>query len=150
MYEENAKIQFDELKNKPDALILGIESSCDETAAAVVRGGREVLSNVIASQIEIHRRFGGVVPEVASRNHTLALPNIIDQALKEAGVTASDLDGVAVTFGAGLIGALLVGVSAAKAYAYAINKPLIAVNHIEAHVSANFIADKTQIGRAHV
>ncbi len=143
MYEENAKIQFDELKNKPDAIILGIESSCDETAAAVVRGGREVLSNVIASQIEIHRRFGGVVPEVASRNHTLALPNIIDQALKEAGVTASDLDGVAVTFGAGLIGALLVGVSAAKAYAYAINKPLIAVNHIEAHVSANFIADKT-------
>lgn len=141
MYTQVAQEQFNSLRNKPDALILGIESSCDETAAAVVRGGREVLSNVIASQIEIHKRFGGVVPEVASRNHTLALPNIIDEALKQAHVTAEQIDAVAVTYGAGLIGALLVGVSAAKAYAYAVNKPLIAVNHIEAHVAANYIAD---------
>lgn len=141
MCAEFAKQQFDSIKTKPDALILGIESSCDETAAAVVRGGREVLSSVIASQIEIHKRFGGVVPEVASRNHTLALPGIIDEALQQAHVTADDIDAVAVTYGAGLIGALLVGVSAAKAYAYAIGKPLIAVNHIEAHVAANYIAD---------
>lgn len=141
MYRETAKIKFEALKNKPDAIILGIESSCDETAAAVVRGGREVLSSVIASQIEIHKRFGGVVPEVASRNHTLALPGIIDEALKQANVIAEQIDAVAVTYGAGLIGALLVGVSAAKAYAYAINKPLIAVNHIEAHVAANYISD---------
>lgn len=142
MYSEIAKRQFDELKHKPDALILGIESSCDETAAAVVRGGRMVLSNIISSQIEIHKRFGGVVPEVASRNHTLALPHIIDEALKVAGITADELDAVAVTYGAGLIGALLVGVSSAKAFAYAINKPLIAVNHIEAHIAANYIADE--------
>ena len=100
-----------------------------------------MLSNIIASQIEIHRRFGGVVPEVASRNHTLALPAVIDEALKTANITARELDAVAVTYGAGLIGALLVGVSAAKAYAYAINKPLIAVNHIEAHVAANYISE---------
>ncbi len=140
MYIELAQQQFDKIKNNPDAVILGIESSCDETAAAVVRGGRIMLSNVIASQIEIHKRFGGVVPEVASRNHTLALPDIIDEALKQANVSASDLSAVAVTYGAGLIGALLVGVAAAKSYAYAINKPLIAVNHIEAHVSANYIS----------
>lgn len=132
--------QFHSLREKKDALILGVESSCDETAAAVVRGGREVLSNVIASQIDIHKRFGGVVPEVASRNHTLALPQIIDEALMRADVTASELDAVAVTYGAGLIGALLVGVSSAKAFAYAVQKPLIAVNHIEAHVAANYIS----------
>lgn len=141
MYAQVAQEQFNSLRDKHDALILGIESSCDETAAAVVRGGRTVLSNVILSQIDIHKRFGGVVPEVASRNHTLALPGIIDEALCRAGVTAQDIDAVAVTYGAGLIGALLVGVSSAKAFAYAINKPLIAVNHIEAHVSANYIAD---------
>ncbi len=141
MYCENTKKQFELLRNKKDAVILGIESSCDETAAAVVRGGRVVLSNIIASQIEIHRRFGGVVPEVASRNHTLALPAVIDEALKAANITARELDAVAVTYGAGLIGALLVGVSAAKSYAYAINKPLIAVNHIEAHVAANYISE---------
>ncbi len=116
MYCENTKKQFELLRNKKDAVILGIESSCDETAAAVVRGGKVVLSNIIASQIEIHRRFGGVVPEVASRNHTLALPAVIDEALKTANITARELDAVAVTYGAGLIGALLVGVSAAKAY----------------------------------
>ncbi len=141
MYNETAKQKFDALKDNPDALILGIESSCDETAAAVVRGGRFVMSNVISSQIEIHKRFGGVVPEVASRNHTLALPDVIDEALRQAGVTAREIDAVAVTYGAGLIGALLVGVSSAKAFAYACGLPLIAVNHIEAHVAANYIAD---------
>ena len=141
MYKDTAKLKFDALKGNKDALILGIESSCDETAAAVVRGGREVLGNVVASQIDIHKRFGGVVPEVASRNHTLALPGIIDEAISKAGISPDMLDAVAVTYGAGLIGALLVGVSSVKAYAYAINKPLIAVNHIEAHVSANYIAD---------
>lgn len=141
MYNDVAQHKFDKLKDKTDAVILGIESSCDETAAAVVRGGREVLSGVISSQIEIHKRFGGVVPEVASRNHTLALPGIIDEALTQAGLTVGELDAVAVTYGAGLIGALLVGVSSAKAFAYASNLPLIAVNHIEAHVAANYISD---------
>lgn len=140
MYSDTMKNAYARLRGKSDMLILGVESSCDETAAAVVRGGREVLSNVIASQIEIHKRFGGVVPEVASRNHTLALPGIIDEALRQAKVTANEIDAVAVTYGAGLIGALLVGVSAAKAYAYAIEKPLIAVNHIEAHVAANYLS----------
>lgn len=138
-YQEIAAQKFAAIANKKDALILSVESSCDETAAAVVEGGRRVLSNVIASQIEIHKRFGGVVPEVASRNHTLVLPHIIDEALKTAGVCAEDLDAVAVTYGAGLIGALLVGVSSAKAFAYAQGLPLIAVNHIEAHVAANYL-----------
>ncbi|MDE7395929.1 MAG: tRNA (adenosine(37)-N6)-threonylcarbamoyltransferase complex transferase subunit TsaD [Clostridiales bacterium] len=138
-YQGIAEQKFAAIANKKDALILGIESSCDETAAAVVEGGRRVLSNIIASQIEIHKRFGGVVPEVASRNHTLALPHIIDEALGDAGVRAEDLDAVAVTYGAGLIGALLVGLSSAKAFAYAQNLPLIAVNHIEAHVAANYL-----------
>lgn len=123
-----------------DIYILGIESSCDETAAAVVKNGRECLSNVIASQIEIHRRFGGVVPEIAGRNHLLAVMPVIDEALAKAGIAKERLDAVAVTYGAGLIGCLLVGVSAAKAFAYAIGKPLIKVNHIEGHISANFIA----------
>lgn len=123
-----------------DVYVLGIESSCDETSAAVVKNGRECLSNVIASQIEIHRRFGGVVPEIAGRNHLLAVMPVIDEALKKAGVTKEQLSAVAVTYGAGLIGCLLVGVSAAKAFAYAIDKPLIKVNHIEGHIAANFIA----------
>ena len=123
-----------------DIYILGIESSCDETSAAVVKSGRECLSNVIASQIEIHRRFGGVVPEIAGRNHLLAVMPVIDEALAKAGITKDQLDAVAVTYGAGLIGCLLVGVSAAKAFAYAIGKPLIKVNHIEGHIAANFIA----------
>lgn len=123
-----------------DVILLGIESSCDETSAAVVKNGRECLSNVISSQIEIHRRFGGVVPEIAGRNHLLAVMPVIDEALKKAGVKKEELDAVAVTYGAGLIGCLLVGVSAAKAFAYAINKPLVKVNHIEGHIAANFIA----------
>jgi N6-L-threonylcarbamoyladenine synthase len=122
-----------------DILILGIETSCDETSAAVVKNGREVLSNIISSQIEIHQRFGGVVPEIASRNHTMAIVNVIDQAINQANITPDDIDAVAVTYGAGLVGALLVGVSAAKALSYMLNKPLIAVNHIRAHIAANYL-----------
>lgn len=125
---------------KKDIYILGIESSCDETSAAVVKNSRECLSNVIASQIEIHRRFGGVVPEIAGRNHLLAVMPVVDEALAKAGIGMKDLDAVAVTYGAGLIGCLLVGVSAAKAIAYALGIPLIAVNHIQGHIAANFIA----------
>ena len=123
-----------------DVYILGIESSCDETSAAVVRNGREMLSNVIASQIDIHRRFGGVVPEIAGRNHLLAVMPVVDEALSRAGITKEQISAVAVTYGAGLIGCLLVGVSAAKALAYALGVPLIKVNHIQGHIAANLIA----------
>lgn len=119
--------------------ILGIETSCDETSAAVLRGD-ELLSNVISSQIEIHRRFGGVVPEIASRNHLTAILPVIDEALEKAGIGKHDVDAVAVTYGAGLVGALLVGVSAAKSLAYALDVPLYAVNHIEAHIAANYLS----------
>ncbi|MGB7068205.1 MAG: tRNA (adenosine(37)-N6)-threonylcarbamoyltransferase complex transferase subunit TsaD [Pyrinomonadaceae bacterium] len=115
-------------------LVLGIESSCDETAAAVVRNGREILSSIIASQIELHRPFGGVVPELASREHLAKIDPVVDQALIEAGVTLDDLDAVAVTQGPGLIGSLLVGVCYAKSLAYGLNIPLVGVNHIEGHV----------------
>lgn len=125
-----------------DIYILGIESSCDETAAAVVKNGREVLSNIIASQIPVHRKFGGVVPEIASRKHIENILPVIDEALKQAKVTIKDIDAVAVTYGPGLVGALLVGLSAAKALAWANNKPLIGVNHLEGHVFANFLNDK--------
>lgn len=121
-------------------LILAIESSCDETAAAVVKDGREVLSNIINTQIDLHKKFGGVVPEVASRNHIKNIDSVIDEALEKAGVTFDDIDAVGVTYGPGLVGALLVGVSAAKAIAYAIKKPLIPVHHIKGHIMANFIA----------
>ena len=124
------------------ALILGIESSCDETAAAVVRDGREVLSNVISSQIDIHKKFGGVVPEVASRKHLEIINSVIDDALKEANVTFDDIDAIGVTYAPGLVGALLVGVSTAKALAFALNKPLIGVHHIRGHICANFIEHK--------
>lgn len=142
MYEEIAAKKFKELQNKDDYLILAIESSCDETSAAVTRG-RDVLSLFIASQIEIHKRFGGVVPEIASRNHVSAIRNTVDEALKQANVSPSDISAVAVTYGAGLLGALLVGVSYAKALAYAMNVPLIKVNHVRGHISANYIADKS-------
>lgn len=108
-------------------LILGIESSCDETAAAVVKDGREVLSNVINTQIALHKKFGGVVPEVASRRHIETIDAVIDEALEEANVTFDDIDAIAVTYGPGLVGALLVGVSTAKALAFALNKPLVPV-----------------------
>ena len=122
-----------------DILILAIESSCDETAAAVVKNGREVLSNVISSQIALHTLYGGVVPEIASRKHIEKIDQVISQALKDAGVTLGDLDAVGVTYGPGLVGALLVGVAEAKAIAYARKLPLIGVHHIEGHVSANYI-----------
>jgi len=125
-----------------DINILAIESSCDETSAAVVKNGREVLSNIIASQIDIHTKFGGVVPEVASRKHIEVISNVVQEALDEANMTLEDIDAVAVTYGPGLVGALLVGVQYAKSLAYAIDKPLIAVNHIEGHISANFIEHK--------
>ena len=124
------------------ALILGIETSCDETSAAVVSDGREVLSNVISSQIDIHTQFGGVVPEIASRKHLEAINPVIDQALSDAGVTLSDIDAIGVTYAPGLVGALLVGVSSAKALSYAADKPLIPVHHIRAHICANYIEHK--------
>jgi putative glycoprotease GCP len=142
MYEEIARSKLETLRGKENITILALESSCDETSAAVTRG-RDVLSCVIASQIEIHRRFGGVVPEIASRNHVCAVDTMVDEALKEAKVTLNDIDAVAVTYGAGLLGALLVGVSYAKALAYARNLPLIAVSHVKGHIAANYIADKT-------
>lgn len=122
-----------------DVLILAIESSCDETAAAVVKNGREVLSNVIYSQIDLHTVYGGVVPEIASRKHIEKINQVIEQALCEASVSLNDIDAIAVTYGPGLVGALLVGVSAAKAISFATGIPLVGVHHIEGHISANFI-----------
>ncbi|WP_350445983.1 tRNA (adenosine(37)-N6)-threonylcarbamoyltransferase complex transferase subunit TsaD [Anaeromonas gelatinilytica] len=120
-------------------ITLAIESSCDETSIAVVRNGREVLSNRISSQIELHKKFGGVVPEVASRKHIETIDYILDDALNEANITLNNIDNIAVTYGPGLVGALLVGLSYGKALAYALDKPLIGVNHIEGHINANFI-----------
>ena len=125
-----------------DTLILGIESSCDETAAAVLKNGREVLSNVIYSQIDLHTVYGGVVPEIASRKHIEKVIPVVDKALQEANVTLSDLDAIAVTYGPGLVGPLLVGVSAAKSISMASHVPLVGVHHIEGHISANYIENK--------
>ena len=125
-----------------DRYILGIESSCDETSVAVVKNGREVLSNIISSQVPIHEKFGGVVPEIASRNHVEAISNVTKKALKEANVELNQIDGIACTYGPGLVGALLVGVSYAKALSYASNIPLIGTNHIEGHIAANYITHK--------
>lgn len=130
------------MEKNGDVLILAIESSCDETAAAVVKNGREVLSNVISSQIELHTLYGGVVPEIASRKHIEKINQVIGEALKEAGITLEQVTAVAVTYGPGLVGALLVGVSAAKAISFAMDKPLVGVHHIEGHISANFIENK--------
>ncbi len=123
-------------------LTLAIETSCDETSCAVVKNGREVLSNIISSQIEIHRKFGGVVPEIASRKHIESINPIIQEALDAANVGFKDIDLIGVTHGPGLVGALLIGISTAKAIAYGLNKPLIGVNHIEGHVCANYIEFK--------
>ena len=125
-----------------DILIMGIESSCDETSVAIVKNGREILSNVIDTQINIHEKFGGVVPEIASRNHVEAISNVMKKAIEEANVDINQIDAVACTYGPGLVGALLVGVSYAKALSYALGKTLIGVNHIEGHIAANYISHK--------
>ncbi|WP_099466739.1 tRNA (adenosine(37)-N6)-threonylcarbamoyltransferase complex transferase subunit TsaD [Konateibacter massiliensis] len=125
--------------DKENILILGIETSCDETAAAVVRNGREVLSNVISSQIELHKLYGGVVPEIASRKHIEKINQVIEEALENASVTLDDIDAIGVTYGPGLVGALLVGVAEAKAISYAKNIDLVGVHHISGHISANYI-----------
>ena len=125
-----------------DIYILAIESSCDETAAAVVKNGREVLSNVISSQIELHKLYGGVVPEIASRKHVEKINPVIREALAEAGMKLEEMDAIGVTYGPGLVGALLVGVAAAKAISYAKNIPLVGVHHIEGHISENYIENK--------
>lgn len=130
---------YNEMK---DIITLGIESSCDETSVAVVKNGREVLSNVINSQIKIHEQYGGVVPEIASRNHVEAISKVTKQALKEANIRFEDIDNIACTYGPGLVGALLVGVSYAKALSYTLNIPLVGTNHIEGHIAANYITHK--------
>lgn len=130
------------MEQKKDVIILGIESSCDETACAVVKNGREIMSNVIASQADFHEKYGGVVPELASRMHVDAISPTIAEALKVADVTVKDLDAIAVTYGPGLVGALLVGVSAAKGMAFASGKPLVGVNHMHGHIAANYICHK--------
>lgn len=128
--------------DEKEVLILAIESSCDETAASVVKNGREVLSNIISSQIDLHTLYGGVVPEIASRKHIEKINQVIEEALKEAQVTLKDITAIAVTYGPGLVGALLVGVSAAKAISFATGLPCIGIHHIEGHISANFIENK--------
>ncbi|CAH2211928.1 tRNA (adenosine(37)-N6)-threonylcarbamoyltransferase complex transferase subunit TsaD [Tepidibacter aestuarii] len=125
-----------------DIITLAIESSCDETSAAILKNGREVISNIVATQIDLHKKFGGVVPEVASRKHVENIDAVIQSALDEANMTFDDIDIIGVTHGPGLVGALLVGLSTAKALSFALNKPLVGVNHIEGHISANFIQDK--------
>ena len=127
------------MDNTKPVRLLAIETSCDETAAAVVEDGRKVLSNIIYTQIKLHTLFGGVVPEIASRKHMEKINTVIEAALKEASMSLADVDGIAVTYGPGLVGALLVGVAEAKAIAYAANKPLVGVHHIEGHISANYI-----------
>ena len=124
-----------------DILILAIESSCDETAASVVKNGRYVMSNIISSQIDLHTLYGGVVPEIASRKHIENIDAVISEALKSADVSLDDIDAIGVTYGPGLVGALLVGLAEAKALAFATGKPLVGVHHIEGHISANYIQD---------
>lgn len=125
-----------------EIITLGIESSCDETSVAVIKNGREILSNVVYTQIKIHEQYGGVVPEIASRNHIEAITKVTEEALKEAKMTFKDIDVITPTYGPGLVGALLVGLSYAKGLSYAINKPLVGVNHIEGHIAANYITHK--------
>ena len=145
MYKDIAKAKFNKLSKEyksRDILVLGIESSCDETSISIVKNGREILSNVVATQIDIHARFGGVVPEVASRNHLLEIDTVLKNALEQAGKTLQDIDAIAVTYGAGLVGALMVGVNYAKALAFSLEIPLIAVNHIKGHISSNYLTNK--------
>lgn len=129
-------------QNKEDIKILAIESSCDETAAAVIKNGRDVLSNIISSQIDLHKLYGGVVPEIASRKHIEKINQVIEEALRTAEVTLQDIDAIGVTYGPGLVGALLVGVAEAKAISFASDIPLVGVHHIEGHISANYIENK--------
>ncbi|KNY29113.1 metalloendopeptidase, glycoprotease family [Pseudobacteroides cellulosolvens ATCC 35603 = DSM 2933] len=127
------------METKKDILIMGIETSCDETSASIVLNGRKVVSNIISSQISLHQKYGGVVPEIASRKHVELMIPVIDEALDKAGIKLKDLDAIGVTYGPGLVGALLVGLSAAKGLAFAIDKPLVGVHHIEGHIAANYI-----------
>ena len=139
MYKEQMQEICNKLKDKKDVIILGIETSCDETACAIVKGGREVLSNVVASQIKTHEQFGGVIPEIAAREHLEAINVVVDEAFKQAGVSASDITAFAGTVGPGLVGCLLVGLNATKSLALAYDKPFIGINHLNGHISANFI-----------
>ena len=139
MYFEQMQKEIEKIKNKSEVLVLGIETSCDETSVAIVKNGREVLSNTVSTQIDIHTRFGGVVPEVASRNHIEAISNVLNESLKEAGVELKDIDAIAVTYAPGLLGSLLVGIEFAKVLSYVYNKPLIKVNHLIGHIYANKI-----------
>lgn len=139
IYFYHGECKSDKEHNPDEVYILAIESSCDETAAAVVKNGRFVLSNVIASQIDIHKLYGGVVPEIASRKHIECINPVIEEALEEAEIALEDIDAICVTYGPGLVGSLLVGVGAAKAIAYAAQKPLVGVHHIGGHISANYI-----------
>ena len=123
-----------------EVITLGIETSCDETAASIIKGSRKILSNIISTQIPLHQKFGGVVPEIASRKHILNIMPVIDEAVKKAELELKDINQIAVTYGPGLVGALLVGVSAAKTLAYALDVPIIAVNHLEGHIFANFLS----------
>ena len=123
-----------------DVITLGIESSCDETSVAVVKNGREILSNIIDTQIPIHEKYGGVVPEIASRNHIEAISRVTKKALEEAQISWDDIDAITPTYGPGLVGALLVGLSYAKALSFALDKPLVGVNHIQGHIAANYIS----------
>ena len=141
-YYDNVRRQAERLKSAEHVRILALETSCDETAAAVVEDGRRILSSVVFSQIDLHELYGGVVPEIASRAHMEACDRVTDQALKEAGLTLEETDALAVTYGPGLVGALLTGVNCMKGLAFAAEKPLIPVNHIEGHVSANFLTDQ--------
>lgn len=142
MYKQNAAAKFKSMANKKDWNILAFETSCDDTSAAIVRNGRIVLANVIASQIEIHNSFGGVVPEVASRKHIENINSVLENCIKQAGMRYEDIDAVSSTYGPGLVGALLVGLNAAKAAALSLDVPFVGVNHMEAHVCANYISSK--------
>lgn len=128
-----------------DTIILSIETSCDETACAITRNGREVLADTVFSQIDLHRKYGGVVPEIASRNHLEKISSVVDEALETAAITLEEVDAIAVTHGPGLVGALLVGVSYAKGLAYSLEKPLVPVHHIEGHIAANYLTDKNLV-----
>ncbi len=140
MYKQRAQAKFTELQNKEDWNILAFETSCDDTSVSIVRNGRKVLSGVISSQIAIHNEFGGVVPEVASRKHIENIGTVLDEAMKQAGLGYGDIDAVASTYGPGLVGALLVGLNAAKSVSLSLGVPFVGVNHMEAHVCANYIS----------